>query len=312
VAGTNQTKTAVQALIQAWRKGGPDALRAADDLIEMGEREGLEAVAGEVGARVRVPHQCAAAMDACFALDARLAFTHIDPKHRSPDELGLCLSKVARTPDMARADERWVHLAVDLLELGVPRLTWALMEIVQHGAGPQLKADLLDRNGPAVGNERPADEAMLAKARVDARKLRDRLPAHLRKDGKGPEDPRLTELSALIDGLPEYVRAFYELIDGIDIGAEHPRDRFVIYGLDTALREARAWSEKHAPHETARLLVPRFLFPVAPDAYTKAGHSGGPDIAFEAPCVAANPILKHTKGTPKFFNFVKRATKHIR
>ncbi len=95
------------------------------------------------------------------------------------------------------------------------------------------------------------------------------------------------------------MRAFYERFDGLRMDAPEPRDRFVVYGLDAILVDAREWNGTHDPFQTARLLVPSFRFPVSPDGYTKAGFSGGPAIGFELPSTDEDPRLD-TRGRPWF------------
>jgi hypothetical protein len=80
----------------------------------------------------------------------------------------------------------------------------------------------------------------------------------------------------------------------------------ILYGTAAILEDARAWDREHLPRESPRALVPAFLWPVAPDGFTKAGFSGGPPFGFELPGDADDPVLTNTPKKPTYLAFVTR------
>jgi hypothetical protein len=92
-------------------------------------------------------------------------------------------------------------------------------------------------------------------------------------------------------------------------GPKRPADRLVLYGLQRALSDARAWAKTHTPRKTASVLVPPFSFPVSPDGYTKAGYSGGPPWGFELPCTDEDPVVAGAPRAPRFSVYLARAAR---
>ncbi|MBW2526317.1 MAG: hypothetical protein JRI23_19200 [Deltaproteobacteria bacterium] len=85
--------------------------------------------------------------------------------------------------------------------------------------------------------------------------------------------PNESDGRCVVGPLPAMARALYEVMDGIEVDAKKAADRFVVYPPSEALADVRAHDRKYAPRTSPRDLVPPFLFPVAPDAYEKAGFS---------------------------------------
>jgi hypothetical protein len=306
--GKQRYAPAVPGLVDVWRTmpGTPAAANAGHALLAIGSREGLEALRHDVSSRIG--DELHVALKAAFAGDD--AFDRI-AAGCGPHALAQALWLLASATDRP-VDPRWMDLAIERLASTERGVAEAARDLLRARASEDVRSRLLAREGARIGSHRPSNERALASARAQMAKLASKLSPSVFVRGRGAHDDRIAELADRIGGIPASVAAFYELIDGIDVPAEKPRDRFVVFGLEVALDAARAWTAKYTPKHTARSLVPPFLFPVAPDGATKSGLSGGPPLGFEAPTDDDDPVLSNAKGSPSFSTFVKRAARAAR
>jgi hypothetical protein len=299
---------AVPELVALWRgRGEAVASQAGQALGWIGAREGLEAVAADVGRVVGTAAHVA--LEAAFALGQADAYDRVVPAFPVDGrDLASLLYFVSSHDGLFGADPRWLELAVEAFRSGDPSAKAAARELLLRRASTEALAERFP-NEDAEPTQ-PAPEA-LAAARKKLAKLRDALPDRLAPTPPASRPRQLARLEqALGTSLPATLRVFYELFDGIDIPAEKAKDRFVVYPLAEASKELKRW-KKLAPKGTPRALLPPFEFPIAPDGYTKAGFSGGPSWAVELPCSEADPPVKHAPRTPKLSTVLRRASRKL-
>jgi hypothetical protein len=277
---------------------GSESEQAADVLLAFADRKALAALARRVESQSWVVR---ASICALFALGEEVAWKRLSPLVAAGAHAGaMALWHVGEAPEIARRDPRWIEAAVEALG---GRNAEAARALLARALTPQLRRRLFARSRPAVVPS-PASPESLAAARAFVDSLLSKLPPLPRP--RPATARRLGELETILGQVPPMVRAVHERIDGVDVRAGRPRDRVVLFSTAYVLRAARAWEREHDPRRTPSELVPRFRWPVAPDGFTRAGMSGGPDHGFEAPGAGDDPILDDTPGKPCYSRFVAR------
>jgi hypothetical protein len=299
---------AVPELIELWRAQGRGlSYQAGQALRNIGVREGLEAVAAEVG-RV-VGTDARVALECAFLLGHADAYDRVAPAYALDGrEIASLLYFLSSEDGVFEADPRWLELAVEAFRVGQPSARAAARELLLRRASTEALAERFPDEDQAPAEP---DPQALAAAREKMAKLRDALPLELAPAPPASRPRQLARLEQTLGPLPPTLRAFYELFDGVDIPAEEPKDRFVVFPLAEASKALRRWREQ-VPKGTPRALLPPFEFPIAPDGYTKAGYSGGPSWAVELPSAEADPPVKHAPRTPKLSTFVRRAARRVK
>ncbi len=302
--GALNFKPAVPELINVWRanrRGLSD--QAGEALLAMGDEASVRAMADDLP--TVKDRQITVATRAVFALGPTEAYERLSPqldlnKPRAAAVLG------ALTPEQLTAEPRWTALAVRAVREGDRFARAAAGRALQRGLDPDdLDSLFPPEEAPEMTNEMKAARVQqLEKGRTRMGKLRDALPPDFWQAPRRSRKAQLTRLEKRLGPLPPCVRAFYELMDGISVPAQNGNKPFIVYPLGQAVKEAKAWKRSGPP-----ALVPPFIFPVAPDAYTLAGLSGGPDVGFEMPCDDADPRLMNMSRPPRFGAFVRRALK---
>lgn len=118
----------------------------------------------------------------------------------------------------------------------------------------------------------------------------------------GPDrevETHLTRLTELIGPVPAALAHFYRVIGSLDLRGEHSdwqgcalSDPLVIEPISGAVQEAEEYTELEDPAE--EYWAPEsgiFRAPIAPDAYHKAGLSGGMWLGVEIPNEQEDPLV---------------------
>jgi hypothetical protein len=214
----------------------------------------------------------------------------------------MTLWHLVESPSIVADDPRWIDTALEALRTkeGAEPARELLSKVLTSKARSARFADA----APAVVSAAPSRAALdEARATIDTRLAK--LPSQLSRPGAETKR-RLAAIERIVGRVPPLVRAFLERVDGLDVRGAKPRDRVVLFGTREVLAEARKWDREHSPRRTPRALVPPFLWPVAPDGFTRAGMSGGPDYAFECPTDADDPIILNAPKKPTFTQLVMR------
>jgi hypothetical protein len=294
-------------LVAIWREdGGASATNAGWAILELGEPESLAVLAADA------PNRLGAERTICF----RAAFALRPPTeafdrfraHLGHDDLVQSLfTFLANNHELADADPRWQLATSDALRARAPEIARAARRLLLALAGEETVRRAESRRDVSAASPRAAvTEADAAAARSRVQKAL----AHLADSGfalRHPVEPAvLDELESLVGPLPPAVRALYETCDGLRVEGDPPHE---VYAISTALDAARRWVRAERPGGAASDLVRPFELPVAPDAYTLRGLSGGPDLAVVYPWEAADPAVRHAPRTPRFSTLVVRAVK---
>jgi hypothetical protein len=298
------------------REAAPDLLRiakadlgtrseqAAQVLLAFGDRKSLEGLAAEI-------EKCSGAMqslclEALFSIDARGAWKRLSRSVAGGgDVCAMTLWHLVESPSIVAEDPRWIDTALEALR--TKEGAEPARALLAKALTPTARRARFGGAAVAVVSAAPSRAALDdARATIEARLAK--LPRRFSRPG--PETKRrLAAIERIVGRVPPLVRAFLERVDGFDVRGAKPRDRVVLFGTRVVLAEARKWDREHSPRRTPRALVPPFLWPVAPDGFTKAGTSGGPDYAFECPTDADDPTIVNAPKKPTFMQLVMRAAR---
>jgi hypothetical protein len=307
LAEASGVREAVPALIAAWSMGKRPTVReqAGQALLGLGDADGLAAMAADLPSRVAL--ELKLSLRAALRLDPGSFYERAAAVFAADDAPAAgVLFFVASEPSL-KGDARWPALAARALVERSPRVADAARALLA-GLPPEVRRAAFPGWPPAVVPSRrdPAREQALAAARTWAGKLVGKLPSGSWQPAAADASARLDALESAVGLLPAAARAFYERVDGLRVDAKRAADRFVLHGLAEVEAEARRWCEANAPAVTPAPLVPPFLFPVAPDATTRAGQSGGPALGFSLPSADEDPPLEGVRGHPRFSAYVGR------
>jgi hypothetical protein len=285
----------------AWR--GKLSHAAGQKLLEIGERETLELMAGLAGKTPPEfrfePLEALMRADVGRAYDRALPALALDPRARS-----IVLGDV--TKEHVRVDGRWIDLALASLADTDRHVRTEARRIVDRWASPKAKAAI----GAAEARLEitPQHLANLELYRRSMAALAAKLSPESFAPARADASKRLDKLGSLLGRVPAAARAFYECFDRIHVKRGKPRDHFIVVSLAEVMADARRWEKTHAPRGKPRALIEPFQWPVTPDGATKAGFSGGPAYGFAAPTEDDDPVLDVPR-KPTFSKFVGGAAR---
>jgi hypothetical protein len=289
-------------LVIAKTDSGSKAQQAAQALVAFEDRASLDALATNVPSQVWTRGE---SIKALFLLGGDAAFTRlcVDVAAGGTTSATTLFHLVAH-PEIVADDARWIDVA--LAALRTPKGAGAAREVLRKSLTPELRAAHFAGSPPAVVAVAVSPDELVS-ARAWADKLFAKLPAFPAPTAAVHE--RLDALAQIVGRVPSFVRAVHERVDGLDVPGAKSADRVVLYDTAAILKAARAWDAEHDPRHTPRELVLDFLWPVAPDGFTRAGLSGGPAYAFAMPGGDADPVLSNAPKKPSYAQLVARELK---
>lgn len=298
--GRVDLREAIPELLQvASADEGSKSEQAARVLLAFRDSPALLALAAHVESQRWVMQHSVSAL---FLLGDELAWDRLaQSASQGGSSASTTLWHLAADPKIVQRDPRWIDVALKALRTG--KGAEPARAVLEKTLTPELRRKYFANLPPAVVHS-PASREELASARTTVSLLLAKLPPF-------PQPKRATirileELDAILGRVPPIVRALHERIDGLDTCGDKPKDRVVLYSVAYVRKQAKDWAAKHDPQHTPIDLVPRFLWPVAPDNYTKAGLSGGPAFGFELPGDVDDPILHNAPKKPSYSQFVAR------
>jgi hypothetical protein len=293
-AGRCNLREAIPALLKRALAGSDQAARV---LIGLGDRDSLEELVVEIRPEQRNVRE---RIEAVFALGDDYAFRHLS-KQVEADEgpASTVLWHLVQEPAIVQRDPRWIDVA--LAALRTSNHAEAARELLHKVLTPEMRRARFAGATPAVVPS-PALPADCNRARASVESLFAKLPS-FPLPGMATKQ-NLDALEEILGRVPPLVRAIYERVDGLTVKAEKPRDSVVLHPTAHVLRQAREWDRRYDPSHTPLELVNPFVWPVAPDGYTKAGMSGGPHYGFELPGKDDDPVMTNTPKKPTFSHFV--------
>ncbi len=283
----------VPVLVDVWRAWRGETSHGAELVLrELGDRRGLEAMAGELGKTP--PTYRVGPIDATMRLHVDTAYDRVAAMLViDPGALWIVLGFV--TEEHIAADARWAELAIGTIDhpdRNTRRRARAIVDTM-----------VPDRRRPANKPPKPADPAAIDTFRSAIADLVAKLPTGGFTRARANAETTLDELERLTGYVPAAVRAFYERIDSITIARGKPRDAFVVVSLAEVSSDAKRWTSQNP-----RPGLTTFVWPVTPDGATKSGFSGGEAYGFDAPTDDDDPVLNLPK-RPTFMKFVTGAAR---